>query len=58
MKGSRIHIYRWLNAARAFKNADAKERESLPKVELVKDGIEKIKPGRLHLDRRRGNPLT
>ena len=57
MKGSRIHIYRWLNAAKAFKDADAKERESLPKVELVKDGVEKIKPGTLLLEYVRGKSL-
>jgi golgi apyrase len=45
--GSRIHIYRWLNAQKALKEADRKELESLPVVKSKKHWTKKIHPGML-----------
>lgn len=43
--GTRVHVYRWLNHARAVKAADAVEMHSLPKLETKKKWTKKIKPG-------------
>jgi Golgi apyrase len=43
--GTRVHIYRWLNSARALKDADSIELKSLPKLETKKKWTLKIKPG-------------
>jgi len=43
--GTRVHIYRWLNSARAAQDADAHELQSLPKLETKKKWTMKIKPG-------------
>jgi Golgi apyrase len=43
--GTRVHVYRWLNNARAVKDADAVEMHNLPKLKTKKDWTMKIKPG-------------
>ena len=43
--GTRVHVYRWLNHAKAVKEADAVELQSLPKLETKKKWTKKIKPG-------------
>jgi golgi apyrase len=43
--GTRVHVYRWLNAARARKDAKAEELHSLPKLDTKEDYTLKIKPG-------------
>jgi Golgi apyrase len=43
--GTRVHIYRWLNHAKAVKEADAVELRSLPKLETKKKWTMKIHPG-------------
>ncbi|CZT46654.1 related to apyrase (NDPase/NTPase) [Rhynchosporium secalis] len=41
--GTRVYIYRWLNAAKALQKADAKDLISLPKIKMKSE--RKIKPG-------------
>ncbi|KAG9246213.1 nucleoside phosphatase family-domain-containing protein [Calycina marina] len=43
--GTRVHIYRWLNSARAQHDASAFELQSLPKLETKKKWTKKINPG-------------
>jgi len=43
--GTRVHVYRWLNAARARQEADAEELLELPKLETKAHYTKKIKPG-------------
>ncbi|RAL63932.1 hypothetical protein DID88_003120 [Monilinia fructigena] len=43
--GTRVHIYRWLNSAKALQNPDAITLQSLPKLETNKKMDKKIKPG-------------
>jgi Golgi apyrase len=43
--GTRVHVYRWLNAARARQDADAEELLGLPKLETKPHYTKKIKPG-------------
>jgi len=43
--GTRVHVYRWLNAARARQEADADELLGLPKLETKPKYTKKIKPG-------------
>ena len=44
--GSRIHVYRWLDSARARQEADAHQLQSLPVVKTKKAWTKKIHPGR------------
>jgi Golgi apyrase len=44
-KGSRVHIYRWLNSEVAKKAADKDSYESLPRLVTKKKWTKKIKPG-------------
>lgn len=44
-QGTRIHVYRWLNSARARQEAGEHELESLPVVKTKKDWTKKIRPG-------------
>lgn len=43
--GTRVHVYRWLNAARARQDADADDLLSLPKLQSKPHYTKKIKPG-------------
>ncbi|KAH6660678.1 GDA1/CD39 family protein [Truncatella angustata] len=43
--GTRLHIYRWEDPAKAIKDADDEDLASLPKVETKKKWTEKIRPG-------------
>ncbi|PQE13759.1 Golgi apyrase protein [Rutstroemia sp. NJR-2017a BVV2] len=43
--GTRVHIYRWLNSAKALQIADSTALQSLPKLETDKKWTKKIKPG-------------
>ncbi|KAL3427366.1 GDA1/CD39 family protein [Phlyctema vagabunda] len=43
--GTRVYIYRWLNHARALKDADPAMLNSLPKLETKKKWTLKINPG-------------
>ncbi|KAL9078424.1 MAG: hypothetical protein Q9157_002652 [Trypethelium eluteriae] len=43
--GTRLHIYRWLNNARARQDASAEDLHSLPRIETKKKWIKKSKPG-------------
>ncbi|KAM0145174.1 hypothetical protein ACHAP3_000296 [Botrytis cinerea] len=43
--GTRVHIYRWLNSAKALQNPDALTLQSLPRLETNKKWTKKIKPG-------------
>ncbi|KAA8571015.1 hypothetical protein EYC84_000383 [Monilinia fructicola] len=43
--GTRVHIYRWLNSAKALQNPDPITLQSLPKLETNKKWTKKIKPG-------------
>ncbi|KAH6663117.1 nucleoside phosphatase family-domain-containing protein [Halenospora varia] len=43
--GTRVHVYRWLNSAKARQDADVEEMKSLPKVQTKKHYTLKIKPG-------------
>ena len=45
IQGTRIHIYRWLNSARAKTNADEAALNSLPVLKTKKKWTKKIKPG-------------
>lgn len=44
-QGTRVHIYRWLNAARAKQEADDVLLESLPVLQTKKKWTKKIHPG-------------
>jgi Golgi apyrase len=43
--GTRVHIYRWLDSAKALLNATPKELQSLPKLMTKKKWTKKIRPG-------------
>ncbi|TVY78185.1 Golgi apyrase [Lachnellula suecica] len=43
--GTRVHVYRWLNSARARQDASAHELISLPDIHQKKSYTKKIKPG-------------
>ncbi|KAI9713429.1 MAG: Golgi apyrase [Bogoriella megaspora] len=43
--GTRLHIYRWLNNARARQEATIEELHSLPVIQTKKSWTKKIKPG-------------
>lgn len=43
--GTRVHVYRWLNAARAKQDADAEDLLGLPKLDTKARYTKKIKPG-------------
>lgn len=43
--GTRVHIYRWLNSARARKEATEQQLHSLPVLETKKQWTHKIHPG-------------
>lgn len=43
--GTRLHIYRWKDPAKARKHASAQDLRSLPKLETEKKWTKKIKPG-------------
>lgn len=43
--GTRVHVYRWLNAARAKQDADAEDLLGLPKLDTKAKYTKKIKPG-------------
>ncbi|KAH8681621.1 nucleoside phosphatase family-domain-containing protein [Xylariales sp. PMI_506] len=43
--GTRLHIYRWEDAAKAIKDADYEELHSLPEVKTKKKWTEKKRPG-------------
>lgn len=43
--GTRLHIYRWKDPAKARKHASTAELHSLPKLETEKKWTKKIKPG-------------
>ena len=47
--GSRIHVYRWLDSARARQEADARQLQSLPVVKTKKSWTKKIHPGGFHV---------
>ncbi|QSZ34300.1 hypothetical protein DSL72_005890 [Monilinia vaccinii-corymbosi] len=43
--GTRVHVYRWLNSAKALKNSAPITLHTLPKLETNKKWTKKIKPG-------------
>ncbi|KAI0131998.1 golgi apyrase [Xylariales sp. AK1849] len=43
--GTRLHIYRWEDPAKAIKDADYEELHSLPKIKTKKKWTEKKRPG-------------
>ncbi|KAE8441278.1 hypothetical protein EG329_005544 [Mollisiaceae sp. DMI_Dod_QoI] len=43
--GTRVHVYRWLNAARARQDAKSDDLLSLPKLQTKSHYTKKIKPG-------------
>lgn len=43
--GTRVHIYRWLDSAKARLKATTKELQSLPKLMTKKDWTKKVHPG-------------
>lgn len=43
--GTRVHIYRWLDEAKAKAKADSKQLSSLPKLKTKKSWTKKIRPG-------------
>lgn len=43
--GTRVHVYRWLNTARARQDAKEGELSNLPKLETKKHYTKKIRPG-------------
>lgn len=43
--GTRVHIYRWLNNAKARQEANPKELKSLPKIKTKEEWTKKIHPG-------------
>jgi len=46
-KGTRVHVYRWLDAVSARDKASKGELHSLPKLETKKKWTKKVKPGTL-----------
>lgn len=46
-QGTRLHVYRWLEASKARKNADEKHLHSLPELKTQKKWTQKVHPGRL-----------
>jgi hypothetical protein len=46
-QGTRVHIYRWLDAVSARDKASKGELHSLPKLETKKKWTKKVKPGTL-----------
>ena len=46
-QGTRVHIYRWLDSAKARKEADSKHLQSLPVIETKKKWTLKKHPGKL-----------
>lgn len=43
--GTRLHVYRWLDPAKAQEHASQKHLKSLPKIETKKKWTKKIRPG-------------
>lgn len=43
--GTRVHVYKWLNSAKAIHNADSVELQSLPKLKTKKPWTMKVRPG-------------
>jgi len=43
--GTRVHVYRWLNSAKAIEKADSVKLHSLPALRTKSDWTLKIKPG-------------
>jgi len=43
--GTRVHVYKWLNSARAAKEANSAELQSLPKLKTKSGWTDKIHPG-------------
>jgi Golgi apyrase len=45
LKGTRVHIYRWLNSHKAKEKANDAKLHSLPIIETDKKWTKKIHPG-------------